>query len=194
MEEIKPDKTLDLTGLSCPLPVVMTSEAMRKLRDGQVLKVVATDPGFEKDIWDWAKKSGNELIKLERDGEKTVVYLRKLPQAKEPSLAYWVKFHALGVKLHLRKLLVELNPFRRKPDHFITFTALSEGLQAEKKLGDGDAFLLPIPDEIDPRCGVVLAVRGFERAKEIYERLKDEGVAVEAVYRKRGKTYERVLP
>jgi len=197
MEEIKADKTLDLSGLSCPLPVVMTSETMRKMEEGQVLKVIATDPGFEKDVWNWARQSGNELIKLEKNGEKTIAYLKKLPASKEPSLSYWIRFHALGVKLHLRQYLLQLNPFAKKPDHFITFTAISEGTRAEKELkerGVSDALLLPIPDEIDPHCGVVLGIRGEERAREVYEKLKEMGVGVEAVYRKEGKRYERVLP
>ncbi|MFN3472051.1 MAG: sulfurtransferase TusA family protein, partial [Aquificaceae bacterium] len=49
MEEYK-EELLDLTGLMCPLPVVITSEKMRKLREGQVLTVISTDPGFERDI------------------------------------------------------------------------------------------------------------------------------------------------
>ena len=197
MEEIKVDKKLDLSGLSCPLPVVMTSETMRKMKEGEVLEVISTDPGFERDIWSWTKQSGNILIKIEKRDGKTVAYIRKASEAHEPSLWYWIKFHSLGVKLHLRQLCIQLNPFIKKPDHFITFTAISEGTRAEKELkkeGTKDAVLIPIPDEIDPRCGVVLAVCGEKRAKEIYEKLKEKDIAVEAIYRKEGKEYKRVFP
>jgi len=197
MEGLKEDKVLDLSGLSCPLPVVLTSETMRKMKEGQVLKVISTDPGFERDIWSWSKQSGNVLLKLEKDGEKTVAYIKKASEGGEPSLWYWVKFHALGVKLHVRQFLVFMNPFTKKPDHFITFSAISEGTRAEKLLkekGERDVLLLPIPDEIDPRCGVVLAVKGQERAREIYEKLRDMNVGVEAIYKKSGKSYERVFP
>ena len=197
MEEIKVDKRLDLTGLSCPLPVVMTSETMRKMKEGEILEVVSTDPGFERDIWSWAKQSGNVLIKVEKKEGKTVAYIKKASQSHEPSLWYWIKFHSLGVKLHIRQFLIQLNPFIKKPDHFITFSAISEGTRAEKELkqeGVKDAVLIPIPDEIDPSCGVVLAVYGEKRAKEIYEKLKEKDIAVEAIYKKEGKEYKRVFP
>ncbi len=197
MEEVKADKRLDLSGLSCPLPVVMTSETMRKMKEGEILEVISTDPGFERDIWSWARQSGNILIKVEKRDGKTVAYLKKASEAHEPSLWYWIKFHSLGVKLHLRHICISLNPFVKKPDHFITFTAISEGTRAEKELkrkGVEGAVLLPIPDEIDPRCGVVLGVRGEKRAKGIYEELKEMGIAVEAIYKKEGKEYKRVYP
>ncbi|HIP43006.1 MAG TPA: DUF3343 domain-containing protein [Aquifex aeolicus] len=197
MEEIKEDKELDLTGLSCPLPVVITSETIRKMKEGEILKVISTDPGFERDIWSWSKQSGNILIKVEKKDGKTIVYLKKTYGAHEPSLWYWIKFHSLGVKLHIRQLCINLNPFIKKPDHFITFTAISEGIRAEKilkKQGEKNTILIPIPDEIDPRCGVVLAVAGEKKAREIYEKLKGMDIAVEAIYKKEGKEYKRVFP
>lgn len=187
------EELLDLTGLMCPLPVVMTSEKMKKLGEGQRLTVVSTDPGFERDIVSWCNQTGNELVSLKREDGRVVAVLRKRSEAIEPSILYWIKFHALGVKLHLRHLLMELNPFIKKPDHFITFTAISEGTRAEKHLRDR-AKLIPIPDEIDPRCGVVLAIHGYQRAREIYDQLRREGFGVEAIYRREGKEYRRVYP
>ncbi len=192
VEEDK-DEVLDLTGLMCPLPVVITSEKVRKLKDGQKLTVISTDPGFERDIYNWCLQTGNELLSLKKEGDRVIAEIRKSSGSVEPSLWYWIRFHALGVKLHVRHILMELNPFVKKPDHFITFTAISEGTRAEKYL-KGRAKLIPIPDEIDPRCGVVLAVRGFDRAKEIYEELLKEGFGVEAIYSKEGKVYRRVYP
>ncbi len=199
MATLEEDRTLfrelDLTGLSCPVPIVMTSETVKKMKSGEVLKVVATDPGFERDLWNWSRQTGNELVKVYREKERIVAYIRKTADSKEPSLGYWIRFHALGVKLHLRLFLLQINPFVRKPDHFITFTAISEGTRAEKFLrGRYGSVLLPIPDEIDPRCGVVLAVRGGNRARELYELLLREGFGVEAIYRREGKDYERVYP
>ncbi len=192
VDELK-EELLDLTGLMCPLPVVMTSEKMRRLKEGQTLTVISTDPGFERDILSWCAQTGNELLSLKKEDGKVVAVLRKKSEAIEPSLWYWIKFHSLGVKLHVRHILMSLNPFVKKPDHFITFTAISEGTRAEKFLG-GRAKLIPIPDEIDPRCGVVLAVRGYDKAREIYEELKREGFGVEAIYRKEGKEYRRAYP
>ncbi len=194
-DQIKADRDLDLTGLSCPVPIVMTSETVKKMKEGEVLRVVATDPGFERDVWNWSKQTKNELIKVEKEDIKTIAYIRKTAGGKEPSLWYWIKFHSLGVKLHARLFFIYLNPFIKKPDHFITFTAISEGTRAEKFLkGDRGSTLIPIPDEIDPKCGVVLAVRGEENALSLYEKLLKEGFGVEAVYKKKGKDYIKIHP
>ncbi|MFN3599239.1 MAG: sulfurtransferase TusA family protein [Aquificaceae bacterium] len=191
-EDIK-EQELDLTGLMCPLPIVITSEKMRRLKEGEILRVVSTDPGFERDIHNWCAQSGNELISLKKEEGKVIAVLRKRANTIEPSLWYWIKFHSLGVKLHIRHVLMMINPFVKKPDHFITFSAISEGTRAEKYL-KGRAKLIPIPDEIDPNCGVVMVVRGYEEAKKIYEELQKEGFGVEAIYKKEGKEYRRVYP
>ncbi len=192
VEEIK-EEELDLTGLMCPLPIVITSEKMRRLKEGDVLRVISTDPGFERDIHNWCSQSGNELLSLRKENGKVMALIRKKSQAMEPGIWYWIKFHSLGVKLHIRHILMEINPFAKKPDHFITFSAISEGTRAEKYLG-GKAKLIPIPDEIDPRCGVVMAVSGYEKALKIYEELREAGFGVEAIYKKEGKEYRRVYP
>ncbi len=192
---VKVDKELNLSGLLCPVPIVMTSETVKKMKEGEVLKVISTDPGFERDIWNWAKQTKNELIKVEKENGRTVAYIRKTNEGKEPSLWYWIKFHSLGVKLHLKLFFLMLNPFIKKPDHFITFVAISEGTRADKFLkGRFGATLIPIPDEIDPRCGVVLAVRGEENARKVYELLLKEGFGVEAIYKKEGKEYKKIYP
>lgn len=194
-ESVKFDRELNLEGLLCPVPIVMTSETVKKMKEGEILKVVATDPGFERDVWNWSRQTKNELIKVEKENGKTIAFIKKTNEGKEPSLWYWIKFHSLGVKLHARLVLLNLNPFRKKPDHFITFVAISEGTRAEKFLkGKGESVLIPVPDEIDPRCGVVLALRGEERAKEIYEELRKEGFGVEAIYRKENGSYRRIYP
>ncbi|MCS7170736.1 MAG: sulfurtransferase TusA family protein [Aquificaceae bacterium] len=192
VEELK-EEAIDLTGLVCPLPLVITSEKMKKLKEGQTLRVISTDPGFERDVYSWCAQTGNELVSLKREGSKVVALLRKGSGAVEANLWYWIRFHALGVKLHIRQYLMSINPFIKKPDHFITFVAISEGTRAERHLR-GRAKLIPIPDEIDPRCGVVLAVHGYESAKKIYDELKREDFGVEAIYRKEGKEYRRVYP
>ena len=53
---------LDVKGLQCPMPIVKTAKAMKELVSGDVIQVVATDPGSVKDFAAWAKATGNELI------------------------------------------------------------------------------------------------------------------------------------
>jgi tRNA 2-thiouridine synthesizing protein A len=62
-------KTLDASGLSCPMPVVKTKLEMNELASGQVLEVISTDRGSLSDIPAWAEGTGNRLISTEeRDG------------------------------------------------------------------------------------------------------------------------------
>jgi tRNA 2-thiouridine synthesizing protein A len=56
------DKELDARGLNCPLPILRTKKALTDLKSGQVLKVLATDPGSVKDFQTFARQTGHELI------------------------------------------------------------------------------------------------------------------------------------
>ncbi|RMH03011.1 MAG: sulfurtransferase TusA family protein, partial [Aquificota bacterium] len=82
LEEVK-EEVLDLSGLMCPLPIVLTSEKMRKLKEGQTLTVISTDPGFERDVYNWCAQSGNELISLRKEGDRVVAVIRKSSSSKE---------------------------------------------------------------------------------------------------------------
>lgn len=61
--------TLDLKGLSCPMPIVKTAKAMRDLSQGDVLEAFATDPGSVPDFVAWCRATGNQLLEQsEQDG------------------------------------------------------------------------------------------------------------------------------
>ena len=53
---------LDLKGLSCPMPIIRTAQAMKPLETGKVVEVLATDPGSVPDFAAWCRATGNELI------------------------------------------------------------------------------------------------------------------------------------
>lgn len=76
-EQITVDKVLDCSGLLCPMPVIRTSQAIRELAPGQVLKVIATDAGFHADIEAWARQTGHVLLSLGQEDGKYVAYIRK---------------------------------------------------------------------------------------------------------------------
>ncbi len=76
-DQATPAQTLDVTGEACPLPVIKTAKAMKELRPGQTLEVLATDPGVEPDMQAWAKQTGNELLGVQREGAVYRVLLRK---------------------------------------------------------------------------------------------------------------------
>lgn len=72
-----PAEVLDCKGLACPLPVIKTAQAMKKLELGEVLELLATDPGVEPDMNAWTKRTGNELISINKDGDTFHVLLRR---------------------------------------------------------------------------------------------------------------------
>ncbi len=66
MSEYAPDQTLDARGLKCPMPVVKTSQDIKKVEVGGILQVLATDPGSIADIAAWTKSTGNELLSMDQ--------------------------------------------------------------------------------------------------------------------------------
>ena len=72
-----PAQVLDCTGLACPLPVVKTAQAIKQIEVGQVLELLATDPGVEPDMKAWTKRTGNELLGITQDGEVFRVLIRR---------------------------------------------------------------------------------------------------------------------
>jgi tRNA 2-thiouridine synthesizing protein A len=56
------DKELDARGLNCPLPILRAKKALNEMTSGQVLKILATDPGSVKDFQAFSKQTGNELL------------------------------------------------------------------------------------------------------------------------------------
>jgi tRNA 2-thiouridine synthesizing protein A len=75
--DIKVDQTLDAKGLSCPLPILKTKKAVEALAKDQVLKVVTTDPGSKNDMASWAKRTGNEILKMEEGSGSFTFYIKK---------------------------------------------------------------------------------------------------------------------
>ena len=61
-EDVKVDQTLDQKGLLCPMPIINTAKEISKLSTGQILEVIATDPGAPLDFEGWAHTTGNILI------------------------------------------------------------------------------------------------------------------------------------
>jgi TusA-related sulfurtransferase len=64
------DKKLDARGLFCPEPVFRTKIEVEKMQVGETLTVLADDPNAEEDISRWVKRTGHELLSLQkRDSE-----------------------------------------------------------------------------------------------------------------------------
>ena len=72
-----PEQQLDARGLSCPLPILRVKKELNSLSHGQVLRVLATDPGSVKDFDAFCRQTGNELISSGQDGGEYVFRIRK---------------------------------------------------------------------------------------------------------------------
>jgi TusA-related sulfurtransferase len=71
------DKEIDTKGLNCPLPILRAKKALAEMSTGQLLKVVATDPGSMRDFVAFAKQTGNELVEQEASGDEFIHVLRR---------------------------------------------------------------------------------------------------------------------
>jgi len=71
------DKELDARGLNCPLPILRTKKALTNMASGQVLKIVATDPGAVKDFQAFSKQTGNALLSSDCVENAFVFFMKK---------------------------------------------------------------------------------------------------------------------
>jgi len=71
------DKDLDVRGLNCPLPILRAKKALAEIGSGQVLRVLATDPGSVKDFQAFAKQTGNQLISHSEEDKVFTFFMKK---------------------------------------------------------------------------------------------------------------------
>jgi TusA-related sulfurtransferase len=71
------NKEIDTRGLNCPLPILKAKKALAEIDSGQVLKVVATDPGSVRDFQAFARQTGHELVEQTSSGDEYVHCLKK---------------------------------------------------------------------------------------------------------------------
>ncbi len=76
-DKIKTVQSLNLTGLSCPMPILKVSKAAKEMNQGEVLEALTSDPGALTDFPAWARTSGNEIIKTETEGGNTRFFIKK---------------------------------------------------------------------------------------------------------------------
>ena len=76
-ETMEFDKDLDARGLNCPLPILKAKKALAELASGQVLRIVATDPGSVRDFQAFAKQTGNALLSHVQQGTEFTFLMRR---------------------------------------------------------------------------------------------------------------------
>ncbi|MNZ26658.1 Sulfurtransferase TusA [compost metagenome] len=77
-QDVRIDAKLDACGLCCPGPLIQLKMKMEQLKDGEVLQVIASDPGFYEDVQAWVKMSKNQLLDVKKNGDGMIeALLRK---------------------------------------------------------------------------------------------------------------------
>ena len=76
VENITPDETLDCRGLSCPMPILKAKKAVGKMKSGQILEILGTDPGTKNDLPAFAQKTGLEYLGEKEDQGFTRFYIQ----------------------------------------------------------------------------------------------------------------------
>jgi len=71
------DQELDASNLNCPLPILRAKKTLNGMESGQILRVIATDPGYIKDFDAFAKQTGNELLESGEESGKYTFLLKK---------------------------------------------------------------------------------------------------------------------
>ncbi|MGW8270307.1 MAG: sulfurtransferase TusA family protein [Burkholderiales bacterium] len=71
------DKELDARGLNCPLPILRAKKSLTDMQTGQVLKIIATDPGSVKDFEAFAKQTGNQLLSSSEENKEYTFYMKR---------------------------------------------------------------------------------------------------------------------
>ncbi len=75
--QIQVHKEVDARGLNCPLPILRAKKALADMESGQILKVLATDPGSQRDFAAFAKQTGNEIVESSKQEETFVFLMRR---------------------------------------------------------------------------------------------------------------------
>jgi tRNA 2-thiouridine synthesizing protein A len=78
MSDVTINKTIDLKGLLCPIPVVKMAKAIKEVQVGETVEAFATDPGVMADIPAWCRTTGNELVSLDKLDKQFRFVVRRL--------------------------------------------------------------------------------------------------------------------
>ncbi len=72
-----PQLELDCRGLNCPLPILKTKKAIQGLEVGQIVKMIATDPGSIPDVAAFSRRTGHEVVQQSEGGGEYTFWIRK---------------------------------------------------------------------------------------------------------------------
>lgn len=71
------DREIDTRGLNCPLPILKAKKSLNDMQSGQLLRVIATDPGSVRDFQAFSRQTGNELVEQQTEGADYIHVLKR---------------------------------------------------------------------------------------------------------------------
>jgi len=77
LNKVKASIKVDCSGMQCPGPIMKVYETMKKINDGDIIEVSATDSGFAKDVIAWCRRTENTLLKTEKRNKENIVFIQK---------------------------------------------------------------------------------------------------------------------
>ena len=77
MSNLVANQEVDARGLNCPLPILRAKKALSGLQSGEILKIIATDPGSKRDFQAFAKQTGNELVQIDETPNEWSFFLKR---------------------------------------------------------------------------------------------------------------------
>jgi len=77
MREVKPDKTLDVRGLYCPVPIFKARKEMDQLPAGGILEIISDDPQAKEDLPQWARRMRYEILRKQKQGYELTLTIKK---------------------------------------------------------------------------------------------------------------------
>lgn len=84
----KYDRSLDACGLCCPGPLIQVKANMDELKEGEILKVSASDPGFYEDIKAWCSKTNNQLLDIKKEKGMIHAFIKKNSKSIEQNRSF----------------------------------------------------------------------------------------------------------
>ncbi|MEE9904072.1 sulfurtransferase TusA family protein [Chlorobium sp.] len=77
MSEITANRTLDCSGMNCPLPILKTKKEIDQMQSGEVLKMISTDSGSANDMSSWSNRTGHKIVGSSVEGGSYTFYIQK---------------------------------------------------------------------------------------------------------------------
>ncbi|WP_027414731.1 sulfurtransferase TusA family protein [Aneurinibacillus terranovensis] len=170
------DKTIDCKGLSCPMPIVRTKKAIEELQAGEVLEVVATDPGSVADVKSWAVRTGHQFLGTVKEDGVFNHYIRKShpdevkPEKKFP---HDVSHEELMGKLNENPVILDVRePMEYAFGHIpgaklVPFGKLEETIDELRQHQNEDVYVICRTGSRSDMACQVLSEKGFTNVRNV---------------------------